>query len=101
MSDFAPIQRAGATQKITVSSSSQALTLNSDGAFTRQYRVCNLGTATVWINFGPAGTVAAATTDIPIPGNGFTEVWTSGETGVAAIAAAATGDIAFTPVDGI
>lgn len=95
-----PIRRAGATVKITVGAATGRVEINSAGAFVRQYRVCNLGTATAWIKFGDSS-VEAAVTDIPIPGNGFTEVWTSGETYVAAIAAGATGDIAFTPVDGI
>lgn len=96
---MAPILTAGATVKITVGAASGRVQISTEGT-RRQYRVCNLGTATAWIKFG-GDSVAAAVTDIPIPGNGFTEVWSSGETYVAAIAAAATGDIAFTPVDGI
>lgn len=96
---MAPILTAGSTVKITVGAASARVQISTEG-MRRQYRVCNLGTATAWIKFG-GDSVEAAATDIPIPGNGFTEVWTSGETYVAAIAAGATGDIAFTPVDGI
>lgn len=100
MTDFAPIRVAGATVKITVGAASGSVQLHPEGKYTRQYRVCNLGTATAWIKFG-GSTVVATTSDTPIPGSGFTEVWTTGEDYVAAIAAGATGDIVFTPVDGI
>ena len=94
MTPFAP----GNTVKITVAAASGRVALQERrGPF--QVRVCNLGTATAWIKFGD-GTVAATTSDLPIPGNGFTEVITvnpdTATPYVAAIAAAATGDIAFT-----
>lgn len=86
----------GPTSKITVSASSQRLKLVEQSS-PQQVRVCNLGTATVWLAFGD-GTVTATTAGIPVPGNEFTEVMTipPEATHVAAIAAGSTGDIAFT-----
>jgi len=92
-----------ASSKITVSSSSAsvAITGNPDSI-----RVCNLGTATAWIKFGGASVTADATNDIPIPGNGFTEIQRFHNADgsplyVAAIAVGSTGDIWFTPGSGI
>jgi hypothetical protein len=95
----------GPTATIAVSSSSQSTKVGSrDGG--NSIRICNLGTATVWIKFGDS-TVAATTSDIPIPGNGFVEIMrpvptqTTQHIYVAAIAAAATGNITFTLGEGV
>ena len=98
MQAFDPIENG--TKKITVSASSQAVSL---GVGVANVRVMNNGTATVWIAFGPASVVTALATGMPI-GPGVTEVLTvklDGEAYVAAIAAGATGDIYFTPGLGI
>lgn len=92
-----------ASSKITVSSSSQRVAINGNPD---SIRICNLGTATVWIKFGDSTVTADATNDMPIPGNGFTEVQRYGNADgsvlyVAAIAAGSTGDIWFTPGSGI
>jgi hypothetical protein len=72
-----------------------------------QIRIMNNGSATVWIEFGDVTVVASAATGIPI-GPGVTEVLTAtiGENlnppmYVAAIAAASTGKVYFTPGEGI
>lgn len=94
----------GKTTKITVgASTARVLVGNRNGP--TQVRICNLGTAPAWIKAGDV-TVEATTSDIPIPGNGFTEVQTfsPGEDGtlyIAAIAAGATGDIHFTIGEGV
>jgi hypothetical protein len=94
----------GATANITVSASSQRVAvLNASGR--HQVRVYNAGTATVWIAFGDDTVTASATADIPI-GPGGTEVFSVEAPGakplnVAAIAAAATGVIYFTPGAGL
>lgn len=94
----------GSTATITVSAASQRV-LVGKRASAAQVRICNLGSATVWIKAGDSS-VTAAVTDMPIPPNGFTEIQTfspgvPGDLYIAAIAAAATGDIAFTLGEGI
>lgn len=84
---FAP-DEAG-TKKITVSATT---------------RIANLGTATVWIKSGNAS-VEATTSGLPIPA-GVVEVLrfkmpADAPLNIAAIAAGTTGDITFTPGDGI
>jgi hypothetical protein len=99
MVPFAP---AGPTVNIDVSGSNQRVQINSAGG--SQVRVCNLGTATAWINYGTDNTVAATiAAGMPIPGNGFTEIHTkaTGPIWVAAIAVGSTGKIHFTPGSGL
>lgn len=96
---FAP----GSTVSINVAAASANVAFpERRGPF--QVRVCNLGTQPVWIKFG-GSTVAATTSDLPIPGNGFTEIITvspdTSEPYVAAIAAGATGRVYFTLGSGI
>ena len=102
MNPFSP--RPAGTVNISVSSSSQNV-LISETPGTRQVRVMNNGTATAWVNFGKSSSVAASTsTGFPV-GPGVTEVLTvkisDGPLYAAAIAAAATGSIYFTPGMGI
>lgn len=101
MSPFTP--RPGGTVNIDVSASSQSVLVAAD-AGVRQVRVMNNGSATVWVDFGPSGVTASATASFPV-GPGVTEVLTSkigdGPLYAAAIAAAATGKIYFTPGMGV
>lgn len=87
------------TKKITVGSSSANVLIGDSPSV---IRVCNLGTAPVWVAFGSDNSIAAdAATDVPIPA-GEAELFTlpypvSGKLYMAAIAAGATGDVYFTP----
>lgn len=98
MSSTIPFRPSGgATTSITVGAASARVALSSG----EQQLVMNNGTATAWIAFGD-GTVAATTaTGMPI-GPGVSRVITipPGITQVAAIAAAASGLIHFTPGSG-
>lgn len=87
------------TVNINVSASSQnGLVRNGSGDFL----VTNLGTATVWIDFGTDNTVVAAVaTGMPIPAGSVQVVHRPGPVYVAAIAAGSTGLISFTPGDGM
>ena len=68
-----------------------------------QVRVMNNGSATAWVNFGDSTVTASLTTGFPV-GPGATEVFTIGSAKgapyAAAIAAASTGKIYFTPGSG-
>lgn len=89
----------GATVNIDVGAASANILLTAGVA----QRIQNNGTATAWINFGPDNTVTATiAAGMPI-GPGAIEIITPpvGATYVAAIAAAATGKIHFTPGSGI
>ncbi len=91
------------TVNISVSSSSQSVSLKRDGLC--PVRIMNNGTATVWVNFGLTGVTASTSTGMPV-GPGVTEVVTipplGGPVFAAAIAAGSTGAIYFTPgVSGI
>lgn len=88
----------GATVNIDVGAASVRVVMTSG----EQQRVMNNGTATAWIAFGDNTVAAAVATSMPV-GPGVTEVITIpvGTTNVAAIAAAATGKIHFTPGSGI
>jgi hypothetical protein len=92
----------GSTVNIDVSSSSQSVALGVGGE--TQVRVYNDGTATAWINHGPTGVTAALASGMPV-GPGVCEVITIAGYGstayFAAIAAASTGKIYFTPGVGI
>lgn len=94
-----PFMPEGPTVNISVTSSSQSITLGAGGS-AKSVRIMNNGTATVWVNFGATGVTAALATSIPV-GPGVTEVLTAPEnltaTFVAAIAAGSTGSIYFTP----
>lgn len=97
---FAAIPASG--KKITVSASSQRTVLDTRGT-KNQIRVANLGTDTVWIEFGDSAVTASMTTGIPIPA-GRVEILSSNPTAdlyVAVIAAGATGDIWFNIGEGI
>ena len=87
----------GSTVNITVGAASARIALSSG----EQQLVMNNGTATAWIAFGDGTVTAALATGIPI-GPGTSRVMTipPGVTQVAAIAAAATGLIYFTPGSG-
>ena len=104
MSSLTPFQPVAAgTVQITVGAASANILVASGNAY-RQVRVMNNGTATVWINHGDSAVTAALATGLPV-GPGVTEVLTcppsDGTLYIAAIAAAATGIIYFTPVTGI
>jgi len=93
-----------ASSKITVAATSGRVAIAGNP---QCVRVCNPGTATAWIKFGPSDVTADMTNDMPIPGNGFTEVhYTNNivsdgsQLYVAAIAVGSTGDIWFTPGSG-
>lgn len=92
------------TAQINVGASSGRVKLG-DMSGPIQIRFMNNGTATVWIKFGDVTVTADTTNDIPVaPGytGGFTIIPpTSGPLYVAAIAAASTGIIYFTPGVGI
>lgn len=95
--------KAGATVAIDVSASSQAALIFSTKGY-RQVRVCNDGSATVWIEFGASDVAAAVDTGIPVPA-GAIEVLTvpgvDSGTYAAAIAAGSTGKVSFRPGSGI
>lgn len=103
MSEMNPFQAIGSTVNIDVSSSSQAVAIDIDGG-TASVRVCNNGTATVWIKFGGSTVAAALASGVPI-GPGVTEIWGVSDTVsglyAAAIAAGSTGKVYFTPGGGI
>lgn len=94
---FRPTGGAAVNIDVASTTANVALTLAN------QQRVMNNGTATAWIKFGADNTVTATlAAGIPV-GPGVTEVFTPppGTTYVAAIAAASTGKIYFTPGIGI
>lgn len=99
MQPFRPTPAA--TVNIDVSGSSQRVAIRP----TNSIRVMNNGTATAWIAFGDATITASTSTGMPV-GPGVTEVVRfSNKDGsplyAAAIAAASTGKIYFTPGDGM
>jgi len=91
-----------ATVNIDVGASTARVALGTTGNGYRQVRVYNDGTATAWIAFGDVTITAALASGIPLAA-GACEVHTipNGVTYVAAIAAAGTGKIYFTPGSGI
>ena len=104
MSSLTPFQPVAAgTVNIDVGATTANVSVASGNAY-RQVRVMNNGTATAWINHGGSAVEAALATGLPI-GPGVTEVLTlppsDGTLYIAAIAAAATGKIYFTPGSGI
>lgn len=93
-----------ATVNIDVSSSSQAVKI-ADGVGIVHVRVMNNGSATAWITFGSSTVTAVATSSVPVASGG-TEVFSFANNDgsalyVAAIAAASTGKIYFTPGVGV
>jgi hypothetical protein len=94
---------AAATVNIDVSSSSQRVLVAAQDVGL-QVRIQNNGTATVWLNAGDSTVTAALASGFPV-GPGVTEVLTFDASAsglyIAAIAAAATGKIYFTPGIGI
>lgn len=68
---FRAFRPLGATQSTAVTNGNQTVTLNYTLGY-RAIRFVNLGTDTVWFNFGA---VAAVGTGIPIPA-GQTEIFT-------------------------
>jgi tRNA A37 threonylcarbamoyladenosine synthetase subunit TsaC/SUA5/YrdC len=90
------------TVNINVSSSSQSVQVTAHRG-KAQVRIMNNGSATAWIAFGDSTVTASASSGIPV-GPGVTEVMTVGDSAsiyVAAIAAASTGNIYFTPGAGV
>jgi hypothetical protein len=101
MISFQPMQAS--TVNISVAATTaNVLIENFSGA--NQIRVFNNGSATAWIEFGGSGVVATLTSSIPIPA-GAIEVFSVGSAAstvyAAAIAAASTGSIYFTPGSGL
>lgn len=99
---FTPV--AGATVNIDVSNTSQKIQVSSASGDI-DVRIHNNGTATVWIVFGvTTGLTATTTAELSIP-PGAVDVLHAPPLGsalyVAAIAAASTGKIYFTPGQGI
>ena len=95
---------SGKTVNIDVGAASARVALAGAG-IRSQIRVYNGGTASVWIEFGDVTVAAGVATSIPIPA-GAIEILTLPELGmaapyVAAIAAAATGKVYFTPGLGV
>jgi len=93
------------TVNIDVSSSSQAVKIWENDGETKQVRIMNNGTATVWVAFGPSTVAATTTSGMPV-GPGVIEVLTVSSNQAAplyaaAIAAGSTGKIYFTPGTGI
>ena len=92
------------TTNIVVSAASQRVrVINRNSPVT--VRVVNNGISTVWLNFGDSTVTASLATSLPI-GPGVHEVLTmspgqNGDLYIAAIAAAATGTIYFTPGEGL
>ena len=104
MSSLTPFQPVAAgTVNIDVGAASANVLVASGNAH-RQVEIMNNGTATVWINHGDSAVTAALATGKPI-GPGVDMVLTfpssDGVIYIAAIAAAATGKIYFTPGSGI
>lgn len=101
MNPFRPVP--GGTVNIDVSSSSQAVKVSE--ARTCHVEIVNDGTATVWIRHGSSTVTATTTAGHPVRA-GAAEVLTFDSADgspiyVAAIAAASTGKIYFTPGQGI
>lgn len=101
---FAPGGNGLAPKRITISAVTQSVNLGNRNGPT-QVRICNMGTAAVYIKAGGSD-VTAALTDLTIPPNGFTEVQTfspgaNGDLYIAAIAAGATGVIEFAIGEGV
>lgn len=97
-----PFLPQGNTVNIDVAATTARVQVAS-GQGRRQVRIMNDGTATAWFTFGGATVEAALASSIPI-GPGAIEVLTVSATGdiyAAAIAAAATGKIYFTPGSGV
>ena len=92
------------TANIAVSAVSQSVkVINRNSPIT--VRIVNNGTSTVWLSFGGSTVTATLSTSFPI-GPGVHEVLTmspspNGDLYIAAIAAAATGTIYFTPGEGL
>lgn len=62
---FRAFRALAATQSTTVTNTNQTVVINWNNG-TRTIRLCNIGTETVWVNFG---STAAVGTGIPIPAN--------------------------------
>jgi hypothetical protein len=97
---FAPVAASTVNIDVAATTASVAVPIGSS----RQVRVMNNGTATVWITWGLTGVTSTLATGLPV-GPGVTEVLTVPDLGgpayVAAIAAGATGKIYFTPGRGV
>jgi hypothetical protein len=93
----------GPTVKVSMDGTSKPIKVSDDKGDI-EVRVFNNGTATAWIEFGVTGLAAEAANGIPI-GPGVTEVHRTYPAGgalfAAAIAAGSTGDVYFTPGEGI
>ena len=102
-----PFQPGGATVEIDVSNTTQAVQVGASKGHL-QVRIMNNGTATVWLRHGAStvtvtATTGQANTGFPV-GPGVTEVLSfpsnDGALYLAAIAAASTGKVYFTPGSG-
>lgn len=104
MKSFNATQHATVNIVVAATTANTAVTIRA-AAGPMQVRVMNNGTATAWIAFGDNTVTASSTKDIPVPSGGA-EVFTvnvpdGGSLYAAAIAAAATGPVFFTPGVGI
>lgn len=97
---FLPIPESTANITVGAASARVAVPARAGGSI----RIMNNGTATVWVNFGDGTVTASMTTGMPI-GPGSVEVVEApeitGTLNAAAIAAAATGIVYFTPGEGM
>lgn len=92
----------GATQNIAVTATAQSLTLNSAYLEANGVRLVNIGTQTVFVNFGQNGSATAATVAaaMPIPAGSSIIVGGSRLTTLSVIAAATGSTLYATPVVG-
>jgi hypothetical protein len=89
------------TVNINVSSSSQNVQVTASSGM-QQVRVMNNGTATVWIAHGTSNAIAASlSTSMPVGPGGTEVVSGQGPMYIAAIAVGASGNVYFTPGEGI
>lgn len=93
---FLPIPASTANITVGAASARVAVPARAGGSI----RIMNNGTATVCVNFGDGTVTASMTTGMPIgPGSEAPEI--TGTLNAAAIAAAATGIVYFTPGEGM
>lgn len=92
----------GATQNIAVTATAQSLALNAAHLEANGIRLVNIGTQTVFVNFGQNGSVTAATAAaaMPIPAGNSIIIGASRLTNLSVIAAATGSTLYATPVLG-
>lgn len=100
MHPFSP-NLATVTLSVTTSSATTALGAGTGGAGGIKVRVCSVGSATAFLQFGDSTVTASVLTSIPIT-SGDIEVFTFGPnvTHVAAITGASTATVYVTPGHG-